>query len=66
MLETVGRPSEASVTPWICPSHLLSEFIDTKDHVAATPAGLVFREAPSTLYAAAGTKVKVAVQSRRS
>ena len=40
------------------PSHLLSEFIDGKDHFTATPAGLAYKEAPPTLFAADGTKVK--------
>ena len=40
------------------PSHLLSEFVDGRDHFNATPAGLVYKEAPSTLYAADGTKVR--------
>ena len=40
------------------PSHLLAEFVDGRDRFTATPAGLVYREAPSTLFAADGTKVK--------
>jgi hypothetical protein len=30
----------------------------TQDRFTSTPAGLVYKEAPSTLYAADGTKVK--------
>jgi endonuclease YncB( thermonuclease family) len=39
------------------PGHNLTEFIDAKDHFRATPAGLVYKEAPSTLYGADGQKV---------
>jgi hypothetical protein len=39
------------------PSHLFSEFVDGEDRFTSTPAGLVYKEAPSTLYAADGTKV---------
>jgi hypothetical protein len=39
------------------PAHDLAAFIDTKDHFTATPAGLVYKEAPSTLYGPSGQKV---------
>jgi endonuclease YncB( thermonuclease family) len=39
------------------PAHNLTEFINANQHFTETPAGLVFKEAPSTLLAANGQKV---------
>jgi endonuclease YncB( thermonuclease family) len=39
------------------PSHLLTDFISDQDHFTATPAGLVYKEAPSTLYGPDNQKV---------
>ena len=39
------------------PAHNLVDFIDAGQHFTATPDGLVYKEAPSTLYDADGKKV---------
>jgi len=39
------------------PAHNLLDFFDAAQHFTATPDGLVYKEAPSTLYGADGKKV---------